>query len=135
MGSATATLDDARLDGTFAALANSTRRAILARLAEGEASVNDLAEPFDLTLPAVSKHIKVLEHAGLVTRGRRAQFRPCTIAGAPLAQVAEWTEQYRHIWDDRFDRMDDYVRILQREQQPEGTDHDPDQGRPDRTHL
>ncbi|MEP6855902.1 MAG: metalloregulator ArsR/SmtB family transcription factor, partial [Pedococcus sp.] len=80
MGSATATRDDAHLDETFAALANSTRRAILARLAEGEASVNDLAEPFDLTLPAISKHIKVLEEAGLVTRGRRAQFRPCTIA-------------------------------------------------------
>jgi DNA-binding transcriptional ArsR family regulator len=110
---ADATLDDARLDETFAALANSTRRAILARLAEGEASVNDLAAPFDLTLPAISKHIKVLEHAGLVTRGRRAQFRPCTIAAAPLAAVADWAEQYRHIWDDRFDRMDDYVRNLQ----------------------
>ncbi len=114
MGSATAALDDARLDETFAALANSTRRAILARLAEGEASVNDLAEPFDLTLPAISKHIKVLEHAGLITRGRRAQFRPCTIAAAPLARVADWAEQYRHIWEDRFDRMDDYVQILQR---------------------
>ncbi len=113
MGSATAVLDDAHLDETFAALANSTRRAILARLAEGEASVNDLAEPFDLTLPAISKHIKVLEHAGLVTRGRRAQFRPCTIAAAPLAQVADWAEQYRHIWEDRFDRMDDYVQTLQ----------------------
>jgi len=108
-----ATLDDARLDETFAALANSTRRAILARLAEGEASVNDLAAPFDLTLPAISKHIKVLEHAGLITRGRRAQFRPCTIDAGPLAHVAYWAEQYRHIWDDRFDRMDDYVRNLQ----------------------
>ena len=114
MGPATATPADTRLDETFAALANSTRRAILARLAEGEASVNDLAEPFDLTLPAISKHIKVLENAGLITRGRRAQFRPCTIAAAPLAQVADWTEQYRHIWDDRFDRMDDYVQILQK---------------------
>ena len=111
MGSATC--DDVRLDDTFAALANSTRRAILARLAAGEASVNDLAEPFDLTLPAISKHIKVLENAGLITRGRRAQFRPCTIAAAPLAEVADWTEQYRHIWDDRFDRMDDYVQHLQ----------------------
>lgn len=110
MTTAIATLDDERLDETFAALANSTRRAILARLAEGEASVNDLADPFDLTLPAVSKHIKVLEHAGLITRSRRAQFRPCTIAAAPLADVAGWAEQYRHIWDDRFDRMDDYVR-------------------------
>ncbi len=107
-------LDEARLDETFAALANSTRRAILARLAAGEASVNDLAAPFDLTLPAISKHIKVLEQAGLVTRGRRAQFRPCTIAAAPLARVADWTDQYRHIWDDRFDRMDDYVQSLQK---------------------
>ncbi len=85
----------------------------LSRLAEGEASVNDLAEPFDLTLPAISRHIKVLEHAGLITQGRRAQFRPCTIAPAALAEVADWTDQYRHIWDDRFDRMDHYVRHLQ----------------------
>ena len=113
MTTANATLDEDRLDETFAALANSTRRAILARLADGEASVNDLAAPFDLTLPAISKHIKVLEHAGLITRGRRAQFRPCTIDAAPLAEVASWTDQYRHIWDDRFDRMDDYVRALQ----------------------
>ena len=113
MTTANATLDDARLDETFAALANSTRRAILARLADGETSVNDLAAPFDLTLPAISKHIKVLEHAGLITRGRRAQFRPCTIDATPLARVADWAEQYRHIWDDRFDRMDDYVRTLQ----------------------
>lgn len=108
-----ATLDDARLDETFAALANSTRRAILARLAEGEASVNDLAAPFDMTLPAVSRHIKVLEHAGLIKRGRRAQFRPCTIEAAPLADIADWTQQYRHIWDERFDRMDTYVQALQ----------------------
>ena len=113
MATAHATFEDARLDATFAALANSTRRAILARLAEGEASVNDLAAPFDLTLPAISKHIKVLEHAGLITRGRRAQFRPCTIDAAPLAQLAGWAEQYRHIWDDRFDRMDRYVQTLQ----------------------
>jgi DNA-binding transcriptional ArsR family regulator len=108
-----ATLDDARLDETFAALANSTRRAILAHLANGEASVNDLAAPFDLTLPAISKHIKVLENAGLVTRGRRAQFRPCTIHPEALAEVASWAEQYRHIWDDRFDRMNNYVQKLQ----------------------
>ncbi|MGD9796359.1 MAG: ArsR/SmtB family transcription factor [Acidimicrobiia bacterium] len=118
MTAANATLDDARLDETFAALANSTRRAILARLADGEASVNDLAAPFDMTLPAISKHIKVLEHAGLITRGRRAQFRPCSIAATPLAQVAGWAEQYRHIWDDRFDRMDDYVRSLQNTDDP-----------------
>ena len=109
----TGTLEDERLDETFAALANSTRRAILSRLAEGEASVNELAAPFDLSLPAISKHIKVLEHAGLITQGRRAQFRPCTIAPAPLAQVAGWAEEYRHVWDHRFDRMDDYVRALQ----------------------
>lgn len=113
MTTASATLD-ARLDETFAALANSTRRAILARLAEGEANVNDLAAPFDLTLPAISKHIKVLEHAGLITRTRRAQFRPCTLAAAPLAQVADWADQYRHIWDDRFDRLDTYVQNLQK---------------------
>jgi len=109
-----AVLDDARLDETFAALANPTRRAILARLAEGEATVNDLAAPFDLTLPAISKHIKVLDQAGLITRGRRAQWRPCSIRAEPLAQVAGWAEQYRHIWDDRFDRLDDYVRNLQK---------------------
>jgi len=108
----TATLDEDRLDDTFAALANSTRRAILARLAQGEATVNDLAAPFALTLPAISKHIKVLEHAGLVTRGRRAQFRPCTLDATRLAEVSDWAEQYRHIWDDRFDRLDTYVRDL-----------------------
>jgi DNA-binding transcriptional ArsR family regulator len=113
VATATAAFDDPRLDDTFAALANPIRRAILARLAHGEANVNDLAAPFQLTLPAISRHIKVLEHAGLVTRGRRAQFRPCSIDAAPLARVADWTEQYRHIWDDRFDRMDDYVRALQ----------------------
>jgi DNA-binding transcriptional ArsR family regulator len=118
---ATAVLDDARLDETFAALANSTRRAILARLVEGEASVNDLAAPFEMTLPAISRHIKVLEHAGLITRGRRAQFRPCTIAAAPLAEVADWAEQYRHIWDDRFDRLDDYVQDLQNTQHKKET--------------
>lgn len=121
MTTANATLDDERLDETFAALANSTRRAILARLVEGEASVNDLAAPFDLTLPAISKHIKVLEHAGLITRGRRAQFRPCTIDAAPLARVASWAEQYRHIWDDRFDRMDNYVRELHKTQDKKET--------------
>ncbi len=104
---------DGRLDETFAALANATRRAILAQLSQGEASVNDLAAPFDMTLPAISRHLKVLEHAGLITRTRRAQFRPCTINAAPLAEVADWTAQYRHIWEDRFDRMTDYVQNLQ----------------------
>ena len=124
MAPATAVLDDERLDETFAALANSTRRAILARLAEGEMSVKELAEPFDLTLPAISRHIKVLEHAGLITQGRRAQFRPCTIAAAPLAEVADWTEQYRHIWDDRFDRMDGYVQQLQDTVEGKRQEHD-----------
>ena len=119
-----ATLDEAQLDETFAALANPTRRAILARLAGGEASVNDLAAPFDLTLPAISKHIKVLERAGLVSRSRRAQSRPCTINATPLAGIASWTDQYRHIWDDRFDRMDDYVRTLQTTDTDTDTDTD-----------
>ncbi len=104
--------DDDRLTQTFAALANPTRRAILARLAEGEATVNELAEPFDLSLPAISKHIKVLEHAGLITQGQKAQFRPCTIDVTPLEEVSRWTEQYRHIWEARFERMDDYINQL-----------------------
>lgn len=104
--------DDDRLSQTFAALANSTRRAILARLAEGEATVNELAEPFDMSLPAISKHIKVLERAGLITQGQKAQYRPCTIDATPLKEVSGWTEQYRHIWETRFDRMDDYIKQL-----------------------
>lgn len=102
-----------RLTETFAALANSTRRAILARLADGVASVNELAEPFDMTLPAISKHIKVLESAGLVVRGRRAQYRPCALDAAPLEEVATWTEQYRPVWEARFDRMGEYLTRLQ----------------------
>ena len=94
-----------QLDAAFAALANPTRRAILGHLAQGEATVNALAEPFDMTLPAISKHIRVLENAGLVTRGRNAQFRPCTLNAQPLQVVANWTDQYRHIWDARFDVM------------------------------
>lgn len=94
-----------QLDAAFAALANPTRRAILAKLAQGEATVNTLAEPFDMSLPAVSKHIRVLENAGLITRGRDAQFRPCTLNAQPLKAVANWTDQYRHIWDVRFDLM------------------------------
>lgn len=104
--------DDDRLSQTFAALANSTRRAILARLAEGEATVNELAEPFDMSLPAISKHIKVLERAGLISQGQKAQYRPCTIDVSPLLEVSAWTEQYRHIWEARFDRMDDYINQL-----------------------
>ncbi len=106
-------IQDARLSETFAALANPIRRAILARLAEGEANVNDLAEPFDLSLPAISKHIKVLERAGLVVKGQRAQFRPCTLDPTPLAEVLTWAEQYRPVWETRFDRMNDYLTQLQ----------------------
>jgi DNA-binding transcriptional ArsR family regulator len=105
-------IDEDRLDETFAALANSTRRAILARLAKGEATVNELAEPFDLTLPAISKHIKVLHRAGLVMRGQRAQYRPCTLDAAPLQEVSTWAEQYRAVWEASFDRMDSYLKQL-----------------------
>ena len=104
--------DDDRLSQTFSALANSTRRAILARLAEGEATVNELAEPFNMSLPAISKHIKVLERAGLITQGQKAQYRPCTIDVTPLKEISKWTEQYRHIWEASFDRMDDYINQL-----------------------
>ncbi len=103
-----------RLDVTFSALADPTRRAILARLASGAASVQELAEPFDMSLPAVSKHLKVLERAGLVARGRDAQRRPCRLVAAPLRDVAAWTERYRRFWEERFDRLDDYLRDLQR---------------------
>src|SRR5215203_5315754 len=103
---------DAILDDTFAALANRTRRAMLARLAQGEATVNELAEPFNLSLPTISKHIKVLERAGLVVRARHAQYRPCAIDAAPLEAVATWTEHYRPVWETRFDRMDDYLARL-----------------------
>ncbi len=106
-------IDEDRLNETFAALANSTRRAILARLADGEANVNELAEPFDLTLPAISKHIKVLERAGLVIRGQRAQYRPCTLDPAPLERISTWAEQYRPVWEARFDRMNEYITDLQ----------------------
>lgn len=105
--------NDARLDSTFAALSNVTRRAILAHLANGEASVNELAEPFAMSLPAVSRHIKVLERAGLVVQGQRAQYRPCTLDAQPLEEVSSWAEQYRPVWEARFDRMDDYLQQLQ----------------------
>ena len=107
------TIDDGRLSETFAALANATRRAILAHLADGAATVNELAEPFEMTLPAISKHIKVLERAGLVTRGHRAQYRPCALDAAPLRQVSTWAEHYRPVWEARFDRMDEYLNQLQ----------------------
>lgn len=104
--------NDDKLDQTFAALANSTRRAILARLAEGEATVNELAEPFNMSLPAISKHIKVLEHAGLIIQGQKAQYRPCTLDVTPLQEISKWTEQYSHIWEERFDQMDNYINQL-----------------------
>jgi DNA-binding transcriptional ArsR family regulator len=114
-------IDDERLSETFAALANSTRRAILARLAQGEANVNELAAPFALTLPAISKHIKVLERAGLVVRGQRAQYRPCALDPAPLEEISTWAERCRTVWEARFDRMDDYLaRLTPRP----GTDND-----------
>lgn len=105
----TVVLEHDQLSETFAALANSTRRAILARLAEGEANVNELAAPFEMTLPAISKHIKVLERAGLIVRGQRAQYRPCTLDPTPLEEVSTWAEQYRPVWESRFDRLDEYV--------------------------
>ena len=108
----TTATDDDRLSETFAALANSTRRAILARLAAGTATVNELAQPFDMTLPAISKHIKVLEEAGLVRRGRQAQYRPCALDAAPLRDVSNWAEQYRPVWEARFARMDRYLEEL-----------------------
>lgn len=103
------------LSVTFAALADPTRRAILARLAQGEATVNELAEPFALSLPTISKHLKVLQHAGLVTQGRKAQWRPCQLEPAPLKEVAAWMQDYRHFWDESFSRLDDYLRELQGE--------------------
>ena len=115
---ATATATQDRLDETFAALANSTRRAILARLARGEATVNELAAPFEMRLPAISKHIKVLEQAGLIVRSRHAQFRPCRLAPDRLAEVAMWADQYRAIWDDRFDRLDQQLSRRRGASQP-----------------
>lgn len=122
---ATATATD-RISTTFAALADPTRRAILARLASGEASVTELAEPFEMTLPAVSKHLKVLERAGLIARGREAQWRPCRLEAGPLKDVSDWVEEYRRFWEERFDRLDDYLRELQRKQKENGP------GRPQR---
>jgi DNA-binding transcriptional ArsR family regulator len=108
------------LSATFAALADPTRRAILARLASGECSVTTLAEPFDMSMPAVSKHLRVLERAGLIARTREAQWRPCRIEAGPLKDVAEWTEQYRHIWERRLDRLDDYLQKLKTKERKHG---------------
>jgi DNA-binding transcriptional ArsR family regulator len=101
------------LSSTFAALADPTRRAILARLIEGHASVTELAEPFEMSLPAVSKHLKVLERAGLISRGREAQWRPCRLTANPLKDVSDWVEHYRRFWTQSLDRLDDYLRDLQ----------------------
>ena len=109
------------LDSTFAALAGPTLRAILARLASrGEASVKELAEPFEMTLPAVSKHLKVLERAGLISRGRVAQSRPCRLEAAPLREVADWVEQYRRLWEQSFDRLEEYLHELRRAENEDG---------------
>jgi DNA-binding transcriptional ArsR family regulator len=102
------------LSATFAALADPTRRAILARLVDGECSVGELAEPFDMSMPAVSKHLRVLEEAGLIARRREAQWRHCRIQGAPLKEVAAWAEQYRTVWEGRLDRLDTYLQELTR---------------------
>ena len=102
------------LSTTFAALADPTRRAILARLASGEASVTELAEPFEMSLPAVSKHLKVLERAGLIARGREAQWRPARLEAGPLKDVSEWVGEYRRFWEESFERLDEYLRELQK---------------------
>lgn len=117
-----ASLKEEQLSNTFAALADPTRRAILAHLAKGEASVTELAEPFEMSLPAISKHLKVLERAGLITRSREAQWRPCRLEVEPLKDAANWIEQYRQFWEQSFDRLDEYLQELQaREQQEDKT--------------
>jgi len=109
-----------RLSSTFAALADPTRRAILARLALGEVSVTELAEPFAMSLPAISKHLKVLENAGLIARGREAQWRPCRLEAGPLKDAAAWLEEYRRFWEQSLDRLDDYLRALQKKEKKHG---------------
>ncbi len=108
------------LDHTFSALADPTRRAILARLASGEASVTQLAEPFQMSMPAVSKHLKVLERAGLIERGREAQWRPCRLNPRPLRDVSEWVEQYRQLWEQRLDRLEEYLAEIQKQEKQHG---------------
>ena len=112
-------MSDDPLTLLFAALADPTRRAILARLSQGEATVNELAEPFDMSLQAVSKHLKVLERAGLITRGQNAQYRPCRLAAAPLDDAVEWIGRHRRVWEHRFDRLEQHLRDIQRPQQPQ----------------
>jgi len=116
-------MDADRLSATFAALADPTRRAILARLAAGEHSVTDLAAPFDMSLPAVSKHLRVLERAGLIARGRDAQRRPCRIEPEPIKEVVEWAERYRALWEGRLDRLDTYLRHLQTKEKGHARQH------------
>lgn len=108
------------LSSTFAALADPTRRAILARLASGEVSVTELAKPFDMSMPAISKHLKVLERAGLIARGREAQWRPCRLEAGPLKEVAGWVEHYRRFWEQSFDRLDDYLSELKNKEKKHG---------------
>ena len=115
-----ATAEDLELDRTFAALADPTRRAILARLASGECSVSELAQPFDMSMPAVSKHLRVLERAGLIVRGRDAQRRPCRLKPAPLKAVAEWVEPYREMWAQRFDRLEAYLQEMNAKEMSDG---------------
>src|ERR1700716_3900353 len=105
-----------RLSETFSALADPTRRAILARLTTGEATVGELAEPFAMSLPAISKHLKVLERARLITRGREAQWRPCRLDAAPLRDVAGWVDHYKKFWEESFDRLDEYLKVLQKKE-------------------
>jgi DNA-binding transcriptional ArsR family regulator len=114
------TTTEERLDRTFSALADPTRRAILARLAHGQATVTDLATPFSMTLPAVSKHLKVLERAGLVARGREKQWRPVRLAAEPLKEAAEWIEPYREFWEESYDRLDEYLEELQAGRKEQG---------------
>jgi len=109
-----------QLSATFAALADPTRRAILARLASGAATVTQVAEPFEMSLPAVSKHLKVLERAGLIARGRAAQWRPCKLEARPLKEVADWVEHYRNFWTASFDRLDEYLRRVQQKEKRHG---------------
>ena len=111
-----------QLDRTFAALADPTRRAIIARLAEGDASVMELTAPFRMSQPAISKHLKVLERAGLIARSRDRQKRPARLRAAPLKEAAEWAEQYRRFWEESYDRLDDYLQELQRKETNDGTD-------------
>jgi len=112
------------IDQTFAALADPTRRAILARLTEGAATVKELSEPFSMSGPAVSKHLRVLERAGLITRGRQAQWRPCELEATPLREVTEWAESYRRFWDESYERLDEYLNRLQTKEDDDDDKHD-----------